>query len=70
MTKLFIFFNRREHYKNRLKLRKGSSIWFLFSRVIDRKYSYKTKNHDCLVWKFRNHIYLTENNQLQTYIKK
>ena len=72
--KIKCFFNQRQHYKNRIKQRNGSSLWFLFSKVIDKRNTCDpTKSapaDECLVWKFRNHIYITQNNQLQTYIKK
>jgi hypothetical protein len=68
--KLLYLFNQRQHFKNRLRLRKGSSICFLFSKVIDKKQVCDSRKDECLVWKFRNHIYITQNNQLQTYIKK
>ncbi len=62
MKKIFIIFNQRQHFKNRLKKRKGKLFYFLFSKVIDKKDS-------CLIWKYKNNLYFTENNKLQTYIK-
>ena len=33
MTKIIALFNKkRQHFKNRLKLRKGSIIWLLFAK--------------------------------------
>jgi hypothetical protein len=63
MNKLLILFNQRQHFKNRLKKRKGTLLYFLFSKVIDTK-------DNCLIWKYKNHLYFTENNTLQTYINK
>lgn len=68
--KILYLFNKRQHYKNRLKLRKGSTFWFLFSKVVGKKQVCDSRKDECLVWKFRNHIYITQNNQLQTYIRK
>ncbi len=68
--KIRCLFNKRQHYKNRVKLRKGNTLWFLFSKVIDKKQVCDSRKDECLVWRFRNHIYITQNNQLQTYIKK
>lgn len=68
--KIKCFFNQRQHYKNRVKLRQGSTLPFLLAKVIDRKQVLDGRKDECLVWKFRNHIYITQNNQLQTYIKK
>lgn len=71
--KFVYLFNKRGHYKNRIKQRNGSSLWFLFSKVIDKRNTCDpTKSapaDECLVWKFRNHIYITQSGQLQTYIK-
>lgn len=69
MNKIFTLFNQRQHYKNRLRQRKGSSIYFLFAKVIDKKQVLDNSKTECLVWKFRQHLYITQNNQLQTYIK-
>lgn len=71
MEKLRILLNsHRKHFKNRLRQRKGNRLWFLFSKVIDKKQVSDGSKTECLVWKFRNHMYITQNNQLQTYIKK
>ena len=70
LNKITCIFNQRVHYKNRIKLRKGNTFWFLFSKVIDKKQVCDDRKDECLVWKFRNHLYITQNNQLQTYIKK
>lgn len=67
--KLKILLNKkRPHFFNRLRQRNGSILWFLFAKVIGTKPSY-TENK-CLVWRFKNHYYLTQNNILQTYIYK
>lgn len=68
--KLLYLFNQRQHFKNRLHQRNGSILWFLFSKVIDKKQVQDGRKDECLVWRYKNHIYLTQNNQLQTYIKK
>ncbi len=70
LNKVKYLLNKREHYKNRVKLRKGSSLWFLFSKVIDEKPVLNGREEKCLVWKYKNHIYITQNYKLQTYIKK
>lgn len=67
--KINCLFNQRQHYKNRIKLRKGSTLLFLLAKVIDEKPVLKGRKEKCLVWKYKNHIYITQNNQLQTYIK-
>lgn len=69
--KIITFTRQREHYKNRLKLRNGKHIWFLFSKKIDEKQVLQVPPRTpCEVWKFRNHLYITQNYQMQTYIKK
>lgn len=61
LIKLFILLNKkRQHYKNRIKQRNGSTFWFIFSRP--------TK--DKKLWKYKNHWYFVNNYKLQTYIKK
>lgn len=69
LSKLISFFNLREHYKNRIKKRQGSHIFFLFSKKIDEKRVSPNSKTKCEVWKYKNHIYFTENNQMQTYVK-
>lgn len=68
--KIRCLFNQRKHFKNRLRLRKGSLLPFLLSKVIDKKQVLDGRKDECLVWRYKNHIYITQNNQLQTYIKK
>ena len=70
LEKIICLFNQRKHYKNRVKLRKGSTLPFLLAKKIDEKPVLNGRLEKCLVWKYNNHIYLTQNNQLQTYIKK
>ena len=55
-----MFSKKRLHYKNRLKLRKGSTIYFLFSEP--------TK--DKVYWRYKHHSYIVRDNKLQTYINK
>lgn len=68
--KLLYLLNQRKHYKNRVQQRNGTTFWFLFAKVVNKKQVLDKLKDECLVWKFRNHIYITQNNQLQTYIKK
>lgn len=69
--KLKILLNKkRQHFLNRLKKRNGNILYFLFSKVVDKKNVYDKEGGECLVWKFRNHYFLTQNNKLQTYINK
>lgn len=69
--KLKILLNKkRQHFWNRLQLRGGNIIYFLFAKIVDKKQTLDKKTGECLVWKFRNHLFITQNNQLQTYIKK
>ena len=68
--KIRCLFNQRQHFKNRLRLRNGSLLPFLLSKVIDKKQVCDSRKDECLVWRYKNHIYITQNNQLQTYIKK
>ena len=71
MMKLKILLNkRRQHYLNRLNLRGGTTLPFLFAKVIDKKQVLDGADSECLVWRYGSHIYITQNNQLQTYIKK
>ena len=71
MTKLRILLNkRREHYKNRIKLRHGSTLYFLFAKKIGERHSWENQKSKCYEWRFRNHVYLTQWNCLQTYINK
>lgn len=60
----------RKHFWNRLKLRNGKAFYFFFAKVIDKKPVCDERKDECLVWKFKKHLYITQNNQLQTYIKK
>lgn len=67
--KLIILFNpKRQHFKNRLKLRKGCLWKFIFSKQITRDKRYQRAD-TLKVYAFRNNIYLVENNRLQTFIK-
>lgn len=68
--KLLYLFNQRKHFKNRLKLRKGNIFYFLLAKPTGTLPVYDSKKQTCTVWKYKNHIFLTQNNQLQTYIKK
>lgn len=60
----------RKHFWNRLKLRKGSLYPFFLAKVIDEKPVLNNTKERCFVWKYKNHIYITQNYKLQTYIKK
>jgi hypothetical protein len=72
MKKIKILLNyKRPHFWNRLKLRKGNLFYFLLAKIIDKKgVADKECKSDCLVWQFKNHLFLTQNDMLQTYIKK
>ena len=50
--KIKYLFNQRQHYKNRLRQRKGNSVYFLFARVIDKKQVLDNSKTERLVWKF------------------
>jgi hypothetical protein len=62
MQKLVYLLKARQHFWNRIKLRKGNVLYFFLSEIIDQK-------DNCLVWKYKQHLYFTQNNKLQTYIK-
>lgn len=69
--KLKILLNKkRPHFINRLKLRGGNIFYFLFAKIIDKKQTLDKNAGECLVWKFRNHLFITQGNYLQTYINK
>lgn len=72
MKKIKIIINKkRPHFWNRLKQRKGKLFYFLLAKVVDKKgVADQRCKSDCLVWKFRNHIFLTQYGKLQTYINK
>lgn len=60
----------RKHFWNRLEQRDGNVLCFLFAKVVDKKPVQDGRKDECLVWKYKNHIYLTQNYKLQTYINK
>ena len=71
MTKLKLLLNSKpQHYRNRIKQRKGSTFWFLFAKVVGIMPSYEPCTDKCLRWQFRNHIFLSQAGRLQTYINK
>jgi len=68
MERLIPLFNKkRQHFKNRLKLRKGRIIYLLFAKRLPNKYK---RQDGVKVYQYKNHIYFIENNRLQTYINK
>ena len=70
MTKIIALFNKkRQHFKNRLKLRKGSIIWLLFSKKLPPTKKQIKENDTLKVYAFRHHIYLIQDDKLQTYIR-
>lgn len=71
MTKLKLFLSfKSKHYKNRIKKRKGNTLYFLFSKIIGKKPSYINSKTECLIWKYKNHVFLSQDGRLQTYINK
>jgi hypothetical protein len=68
MTKLICFFNKRQHYYNRLKKRGGKHWMFLLARKVGNKQAYA--QGDCEVWKYKNFLWITQNWKLQTFINK
>jgi hypothetical protein len=58
---------KRFHFWYRLKQRHGSLFYFLLAKVVGKKQCFD-KNCECLIWEYKNHRFLTQNNQLQTYI--
>ena len=69
LSKILSFFNLRKHYKNRIKQRNGSHLLFILSKKIDEKQVLDGSKTKCEVWKFRKNLYITQNYQMQTYIK-
>lgn len=62
MKILKLFYRQRQHFKNRLKKRRGNIFYLLFAKPID-------KRGNMTIYKFKKHIFFVENNILQTYIK-
>ena len=62
---------KRPHFWNRLAKRGGKLSYFLLSKVVDKKgVADERRKSDCLVWRFRNHLFITQDDRLQTYINK
>lgn len=71
MNKVLYLFNIRQHCKNRIREREGHILYFLLAKVVGEKYSYKeSKCGKCLEWRYKHHVFLTQNGKLQTYINK
>lgn len=61
---------KRIHFKNRLRQRHGNVLYFLFAKPIDNRPVDDKSKGKCIVWRYKNHIFFTQNNRLQTYINK
>jgi hypothetical protein len=64
---LAIISKKREHYKNRLQLRKGKTIHLINASLIEVR---KDNSGTCYIFQNKNHIYFIQNNKLQSYINK
>ena len=71
MKKLKILLNkRRDHYNKRIIQRHGSTLYFLLARFVGKRYSYPQSTGECFEYRFKQHVFLVQDNQLQTYINK
>jgi hypothetical protein len=70
MTKFIALFNKkRQHFKNRLKLRNGSLIWLLFAKKLPPLKKHLRENDTVKVYAFRHHLYFIQDRKLQTYVR-
>ena len=67
MLKIIAFFNQREHFKNRLKERKGNIFFLFLAKKI--KNIYPRQDGVC-IYRYKHHIFFIQNYKLQTYINK
>jgi len=70
MKKLAYLLHQREHFKNRLKLRRGKLIYFLFSRFKKNLDSFDKTRGIATVYKFRNHEFVVQDGYMQTYVNQ
>ena len=69
MIKLKCLLNKKRfHFWYRLKQRHGSLFYFLLAEMVGEKSTFDKTKGKCLIWEYKNHRFLTQNNQLQTYI--
>lgn len=69
MKKLNYLLHQRQHFKNRLKQRKGKLIYFLFSKFKKNLNSFDKKSIAC-VYKFKDHEYVLQDGYMQTYVRR
>jgi len=68
MIKFIALLNKkREHFTNRLKLRKGNLFYLLFAKKLPNNYK---RQDGVSIYKYKNHIYFIQHYKLQTYINK
>jgi len=71
MKKIKYLLHQRQHFKNRLKQRKGKLIYFLFSKFKKNLDSFdKNKKSIACVYKFKEHEYVLQDGYMQTYVRR
>ena len=64
---LSLFNKKREHFKNRIKLRNGNLFYLIFAKKLPNRYK---RQDGVSIYQFKNHIYFIQHYKLQTYINK
>lgn len=59
--------HKSQHLKNRLKLRKGYLLYFLFTKPKEIRKGY---TEIATLWTYKNHYFIESNGILKTYINK